>query len=387
MFKKALNEFIAQLKINLESKNYTKCIPILLSAIEQYPEEYKLKLNLGNIYKLLGRTNDAVNTYKSLLQTSLGLIAHNNLSLILLENGDYEESIRHSREALMIEENYNDAKYNLAIALFENKEFNESLSLCEKLKEDNFYSNKAYELKFRIKQIICDWSEYDKNNKLLKSNQVIAHPFLHISNIDDEESNYKNSLLWNNESRTNVIERNDKSDSDKIILGFFCGEIRNHPTFYLIKNLFKNLNRDIFFVYMFSYNHSADEKRYVEKDIDDFIDITDLSTDDSKTIIKKHQLDILIDLTTIISHNRSDIIEKGLSKIIISYLSFPGTTGSSSYDYIITYKVVTPIEQQKYYSEQFLYMPNTYQIKSSLIHSYIYLILMMKNLIIKTLCH
>ena len=90
MFKKALNEFIAQLKINLESKNYTKCIPILLSAIEQYPEEYKLKLNLGNIYKLLGRTNDAVNTYKSLLQTSLGLIAHNNLSLILLENGDYE---------------------------------------------------------------------------------------------------------------------------------------------------------------------------------------------------------------------------------------------------------------------------------------------------------
>jgi protein O-GlcNAc transferase len=364
VFKKALNEFIAQLKINLESKNYTKCIPILLSAIEQYPEEYKLKLNLGNIYKLLGRTNDAVNTYKSLLQTSLGLIAHNNLSLILLENGDYEESIRHSREALMIEENYNDAKYNLAIALFENKEFNESLSLCEKLKEDNFYSNKAYELKFRIQQIICDWSEYDKNNKLLKSNQVIAHPFLHISNIDDEESNYKNSLLWNNESRTNVIERNDKSDSDKIILGFFCGEIRNHPTFYLIKNLFKNLNRDIFFVYMFSYNHTANEKRYIEKDIDDFIDITDLSTDDSKTIIKKHQLDILIDLTTIISHNRSDIIEKGLSKIIISYLSFPGTTGSSSYDYIITDKVVTPIEQQKYYSEQFLYMPNTYQINN-----------------------
>ena len=207
-------------------------------------------------------------------------------------------------------------------------------------------------------------SEYDENNKLLISNQVITHPFLHISNIDDEESNYKNSLSWNKESKTNVIERNDKCDSDKIILGFFCGEIRNHPTFYLIKNLFKNLNRDIFFVYMFSYNHSADEKRYIEKDIDEFIDITDLSTDDSKKIIKKYQLDVLIDLTAIVSHNRSDIIEKGLSKIIISYLAFPGTTGKSSYDYMITDKVVTPIEQQKYYSEQFLYMPNTYQINN-----------------------
>ena len=179
MLKKTLNEFIAQLKINLESKNYIESISLLLSAIEQYPKEYNLKLNLGNIYKLLGKT-------------PLESIAHNNLSLIQLENGDYKKSIQHAREALKIDGNYNDARYNLAIALFENKEFKESLSLCVKLKENSFYSNKAYELKCRIQQLICDWSEYDENNKLLRSNQVIAHPFLHISNIDDEESNYNN---------------------------------------------------------------------------------------------------------------------------------------------------------------------------------------------------
>ena len=364
MLKKTLNEFITQLKNYLESKNYIECIPLLLSAIEQYPEEYKLKLNLGNIYKLLGKNNDAIDTYNSLLQTPLKSIAHNNLSLILLEDGDNEKSIRHAREALKIDGNYNDAKYNLAIALFENKEFHEALFLCKQLKEDSLYTNKAYELKFRIQQIICDWSEYDENNKLLRSNQVITHPFLHISNIDDEQSNYNNSLLWNNEGKSDFTERYDKYNSNKINLGFFCGEIRNHPTFYLIKNLFKNLNRDTFSIYVFSYNHGFEEKKYIEKDIDSFIDITDLSTDDSKEIIKQHQLDVLIDLTTIISYNRSGIIEKDLSKVIVSYLAFPGTTGSSSYDYMITDKVVTPIEQQKYYSEQFLYMPNTYQINN-----------------------
>ena len=364
MLKKTLNEVITQLKNNLESKNYIECITLLLPAIEKYPKEYKLKLNLGNIYKLLGKNNDAINTYNSLLQTPLKSIAHNNLSLILLENGDYKKSIEHAREALKIDANYNDAKYNLAIALFENKEFNESLSLCQKLKVDSFYSNKAHELKLRIQQIICDWSEYDENNKLLRLNQVISHPFLHISNIDDEESNYNNSLLWNNEGKLDFIESSVEYNSDKVNLGFFCGEIRNHPTFYLIKNLFKNLNRDTFTIYMFSYNHGFEERKYIEKDIDGFIDITDLSKDDSKEIIKKHQLDVLIDLTTIISHNRLDIIEKDLSKIIISYLAFPGTTGRSLYDYMITDKVVTPIVQQKYYSEQFLYMPNTYQINN-----------------------
>jgi predicted O-linked N-acetylglucosamine transferase (SPINDLY family) len=115
---------------------------------------------------------------------------------------------------------------------------------------------------------------------------------------------------------------------------------------------------------VFSYNHTSYEKKYIEKDIDDFIDITSLSTSDTKEIIKKHQLDVLIDLTTIISHNRAEIIEKDLSKIIISYLAFPGTTGSSLYDYMITDKVVTPLEQQRFYSERFLYMPNTYQINN-----------------------
>ena len=364
MLKKTLNEFITQLKINLESKKYIESIPILLSAIEQYPKEHNLKVNLGNIYKLLGRTNDAINTYNSLLQTSLSSIAHNNLSLIQLENCDYKKSIQHAREALKIDENYNDARYNLAIALFENKEFRESLSLCANLKEDSFYSNKAYELKFRIQQLICDWSEYDENNELLRSNEVVAHPFLHISNIDDEESNYNNSLLWNNQSNSDYIERYEKYNSGKVNLGFFCGEIRNHPTFYLIKNLFKNLNRNIFSVYMFSYNHTSDEKKFIEKYIDDFIDITSLSTNDTREMIKKHQLDVLIDLTTIISHNRAEIIEKGLSKLIISYLAFPGTTGSSLYDYVITDEVVTPLEQQRFYSERFLYMPNTYQINN-----------------------
>lgn len=364
MSKSTLNDFLNQLKLNLESKRFNESITLLLSAIEQYPEEYKLKLNLGNIYKLLGRNNDAVKTYHSLLETPLGPIANNNLALILLEEGSYEKSIHHAREALNVDENYNDAKYNLAIGLFENKKFNEALILCKQLQEDVIYLNKASELKFRIQQSICDWSEYYENKELLRANHIITHPFLHISNIDDEKSNYKNCLLWNNENNLHAEKNYNREDLSKINLGFFCGEIRNHPTFYLIKNLFKHINRDIFSVNIFSYNHESIEKEYIERHIDSFIDITDLSIEDSRAIIKKHKLDILIDLTTIISHNRSNIIEKGLSKITISYLAFPGTTGREVYDYIICDEVVTPKKQQKFYTEQFLYMPTTYQVNN-----------------------
>ena len=49
------------------------------------------------------------------------------------------------------------------------------------------------------------------------------------------------------------------------------------------------------------------------------------------------------------------------AKKIISYLGFPGTSGYSFYDYIITDNIVTPESHQKYYTEKFLYLPR-YQV-------------------------
>ena len=63
----------------------------------------------------------------------------------------------------------------------------------------------------------------------------------------------------------------------KIRLGFLCGEIRNHPTYYLIKNLFKKINNDTFSVYMFSYDHETGKKLHIEQDFNEFIDITPLN--------------------------------------------------------------------------------------------------------------
>ena len=93
---------------------------------------------------------------------------------------------------------------------------------------------------------------------------------------------------------------------------------------------------------MFSYNHNDEEKNSIINDFDEFIDITNLSFLDGNKKIKSYQLDILIDLTSIISHNRINMLDKSTAKIIIAYLAFPGTTGNQLYDYVLTDKIVTP---------------------------------------------
>ena len=113
MQNKTLREYISELKSFTKTNDYLPCIDLLLQAIKHYPHEEKLKLNLGNIYNMLGRKDEAIDVYTSLLETPLSSIANNNLSLIMLELGDNQKCIEYAREALKSNKEYKDAKYNL----------------------------------------------------------------------------------------------------------------------------------------------------------------------------------------------------------------------------------------------------------------------------------
>ncbi len=361
MHNKTLNEYLEQLKIYVQQSNYTDSIDLLKNAISQYPDENKLKLNLGNIYKLLDQNDDAVNIFASLENSELADLANNNLSLIYLEQGDLDKSIEHAKIAIGLDQDYSDARFNLALAFFERKNYQDSLLQLDQLSESDDYKSRAFELKIRIQQIICDWSSYTITKNILHANELIVHPFLHISHVDNEEKNFLNAVKWSDNSvgENKIVKL--KTDKTKIKLGFLCGEIRNHPTFHLIKNFFRELSNNLFSITLFSYNHEEYHKDYIEHSIE-FIDLTEMNRKDANNCIKTFDIDVLIDLTTIISHNRQNILDKNSAKVIISYLAFPGTTGNPLYDYIITDTTVTPESQQRFYQEKFLALPSTYQV-------------------------
>ena len=92
---------------------------------------------------------------------------------------------------------------------------------------------------------------------------------------------------------------------------------------------------------MFGINNKLFQERY---------GMIDLDNENASELIKGYDLDILIDLAILITNNRQDIINNDSAKKIISYLGYPGSSGSKIYDYILTDQIVTPISQQKYLS-------------------------------------
>jgi protein O-GlcNAc transferase len=368
--KKPLEEYIDNIKEFLQKGDFSNALNIINNALTDYPSNPKLYINGGNIYKINGDLENAEIYFKKALILHKSKEVLINLSVIELEKYNYQQSIDYAMDAIKLDPSYSDAYYNLALSLERIGDYSQAIN----------YADKSYRLSKNIKHLVllyrvlqntCGWGEMDSISSDLDANigNGVEHPFLSISRTDDEAINFIVAKSWAENNIFKVpMESNLKNDKKKgkIKLGYICGELRNHPTYHLIKNLFKNHNKEDFEIYIFSYNHESDIQSEIQKDVDQFINIDETNDEDAIEKISRFNIDILIDLSIIITNNRQKIISSRPAKKIISYLGYPGTSGYNFYDYIITDKIVTPENKQSYYSEKFLYLPNTYQVSNGI---------------------
>jgi predicted O-linked N-acetylglucosamine transferase (SPINDLY family) len=121
-------------------------------------------------------------------------------------------------------------------------------------------------------------------------------------------------------------------------------------------------DRDQFEVFGYSLhgNQQTDMRQRLAKSFDSFADVQVMN--DSAVALQARQdgIDIAIDLNGYTQHSRTGIFAYRAAPIQINYLGYPGTLGADYMDYIVADKFLIPEENQKYFNEQPLYLPNTY---------------------------
>ena len=85
-----------------------------------------------------------------------------------------------------------------------------------------------------------------------------------------------------------------------------------------------------------------------------------LSSKDAASKARQDGIDIAIDLNGYTQNARTKIFAYRAAPIQINYLGFPGTMGTDFMDYIVADRHIIPPENQKYFNEKILYLPNTY---------------------------
>ena len=97
------------------------------------------------------------------------------------------------------------------------------------------------------------------------------------------------------------------------------------------------------------------------KTFNNFYDVRNKTDKEIAELSKELNIDIAIDLMTYTEKNRFGIFIEKCAPIQINFLGYPGTSAADCIDYIIADKILIPNENQKYYSEKIVYLPNTYQ--------------------------
>jgi len=168
---------------------------------------------------------------------------------------------------------------------------------------------------------------------------------------------------WKAKKTTRNITQNTK-----IRVGYISETFRDHPVGNCVYEILKYHNKKKFetFVYSYGVDDGSSIRKFTKKYTGHFFNIRRFDIKRAIHLIKSHNIDILIDLQGHTKDNRIEILAGRPAPIQISYLGFPGTSGTKFIDYLISDKIAAPKSSQRFYSEKIVYLPRCYQVNSAL---------------------
>ena len=96
-----------------------------------------------------------------------------------------------------------------------------------------------------------------------------------------------------------------------------------------------------------------------------FFDLYEKSDKEIAQLARELEIDIAVDLGGHTQDGRTGIFSHRAAPIQVNYLGYPGTMGTEYMDYIVADKTIIPKTYREFYSEQVIYMPDTYMVDDS----------------------
>ena len=356
--------------LSFQNKDFIKSIKFFEKAIEINPDISETYNNLGNVYYEFKQFNKAIENYNKALKIKPNFaLSYYNRAKALQEINQKQEAISDYDKAISINNNFSAAYKNLGNLYMELKILDKSIHNHVQALKIN--PNMSY-LNGTIIQSKCGLSEWTnfKEDKLFLKNNILSgkkttspFPTILIYNSPSLQKKAIEIFVKNEFEKPKNIKL-EKIKNKKIKIGYYSSDFHNHATMYLMANLFELHDKNKFETYAYSFGPDDGSKirKRVIKTFDKFFDVKSKTTKEIVQHSRELNLDIAVDLKGFTNNNRFDLFIERCAPIQISYLGFPGTTSSDCIDYLIADKIVIPEENKNYYSENIIYLPNSYQV-------------------------
>jgi predicted O-linked N-acetylglucosamine transferase (SPINDLY family) len=356
----------------LRLKRYAEARESHEQALRLNPRSAEAWNNRGNALQRLGAPQEALQSYERALQLMPQLAeAHSNRAGLLREAWCFEEAVRSYDRALERQPRYADALHGRGVALQALGRYDEARQSYERafaLKPDTSWLRGDW---LMAKMQLCDWSGMESPLAQLQSDvwlgKPAATPFALLAVTDSPALHRQAAKVWVSEMcppDPGQPIAPVRSRRDKIRLGYYSSDYREHPVASLAAGLFELHDRQRFEVVAFSSGPPASDPMAVRlaAAFDQFIDVRARSVRDIAQLSREMEIDIAIDLMGFTHNARTGIFAARAAPIQVNYLGYPGTLGAPYFDYLIADATLIPPGSRSNYAEQIVYLPHSFQV-------------------------
>ncbi len=358
-----------------QQQRHVKAVELFNQVLDINPFHAVAYSNRGYALRELKRYEEAVASYnKALVLKPDYADAYYNRGITLAELMRYEEASLSYDKAIALRPDYAEAWSSRGFALHELKRYEEAQASFDKaftLKPDTdfLFGNLLYN-----KMKTCDWSDIDNHLQYLAaaidSRKKICAPLTLLGLLDSPALQKAAAEIFVHERypASHALSAIQKyARHDKIRIGYFSADFRDHATAYLMAELFEQNDRSKFEIIAFSYGPDTSDllRKRAAAAVDQFLDVRTMKDDEVAQLSRKLEIDIALDVDGLTTHSRPGIFALRAAPIQVNYLGYPGTMGAEYVDYLIADETLIPKESRQHYTEKIVSLPDSYQVNDT----------------------
>lgn len=321
--------------------NVQEAIGSYREALRLRPNDARTLNNLGGALRSCGRSNEAIAAYRHALELApTDAEIWSNLGSALDAQGESPEALDAFTRAIQLRPEFSEAYNNLGNLLKNSGDLDGALA--------------AYQRAVEI----------DRANQSAHSNRLYTlyfHPGYLPADIAREHRE------WNAAHAAPLAppapRRAAESASRRLRVGYVAPNFREHCQSFFTMPLLSHHDRAQFEVIAYSDVAAPDmTTQRLRSCCDRWQNIAGLSDGAVADLVRKDQVDILVDLSLHMADNRLLVFARKPAPLQITWLGYPGTTGLATIDYRLTDPYLDPpsAANDSLYSERSYRLPKTF---------------------------
>ena len=362
--------WVARGSLFLRIKQQDKALAAYDRALALNPNAAEAWLGRGNVACALKRYDVALTAYDR------ALALEPDLAEVWLGRGGvftalvrYDDALAAYDNALALNSNLAEAWLGSGVSLTVLRRYEEAFAAFDRAMEVKSGLDYAAGARLFAKLSLCDWT-----NLQAETGQLLARvreglpasaPFslLAISPSAEDQLQCAERRA-RDQTVFPPLWRGEVYTHDRIRVAYLSADFREHPVAYLIAGLLEQHDRSRFEITALSLapDRASPMRGRIEAAVEHFIDVHPQSDDDIAALIRRREIDIVIDLMGLTQHNRLSVLARRPAPIQVNYLGYSGTTGADFIDYIVADATVIPEEHRAFYSEEVVWLPDCYLI-------------------------